>query len=98
MASGNRMTPRVLVVRFRQQVLELGNEDHGLVAGIARGMMWRVEQPLARHPEVPEPVFLNDPANPFGLGASPGKSLPAARFFPVVRLLVDEEHLENISG
>ena len=48
------MTARVLIVVARNEVQELGNENRGLVVGIARRMRWRMEQPFARHSEVPE--------------------------------------------
>ena len=46
----NRMTPCPLIVVARNEVLELSNENRGLVVGTARGMTWRMEQPFARAP------------------------------------------------
>ena len=57
-----RMTPRALILVTRKQVLELGNEDRGLVVGTASGMRWRTEQPLTRHLEMSERLLVNNPA------------------------------------
>ena len=97
MIFSERMTPRALILVARKQVLELGNENRGLVVGTARGMRWRTEQPLTRRPEMSERLFVNNPANPFGLFTSDGKARPTARFLPHATLLFDEEYLENVS-
>ena len=94
----NRMTPCPLIVVGWNEVLELSNENRGLVVEAARGMTWRMEQPFARHPEVSERLLVNNPANPFGLVTSDGKVLPTARFLPLAALLFDEKHLKDVSA